>query len=394
MERFDAIVVGAGPAGSTSAYRLARAGARVLLVDRARFPRDKPCGGGLTIRAVRELPVDPEPVVEDVVDRMGIRLSYGPHFERGGRRPLVLMTQRRRLDHFLAERAVEAGAEFRDGVRVRGVELEEGTATVDLDGMRAEAQVVVGADGANGVVAKAVGIETGYVHGVAYEGNVRYEPAEEERWRGKALIELGIVPGGYGWVFPKGDHANVGVGGWESEGPRLRDHLSRLCREHGIEEARVESLRGHRLPLRRPGTVPVRGRALLVGDAAGLVDPLTGDGMYEAFVSSRLASAAILDLLAGRAASLEAYAATLRDAVAQQASAAWGAKIALDRFPRTFFTLARAPLVWRVVEAIMRGDVSHPGAARGLGRAPLRLVERLAVAAGDPGRGYRLEAAG
>ena len=394
VETFDAIVVGAGPAGSTTAYRLARAGARVLLIDRARFPRDKPCGGGLTIRAVRELPVDVEPVVEQVVDRMVVRLNYGTHFERGGRRELIQMTQRRRLDHFLAERAAEAGAAFRDGVRVRGLEVDEAGATVDLDGDRVRGNVVVGADGANGVVAKSVGIETRYVDGVAYEGNVVYEADEAKRYRSLALIELGIIPGGYGWLFPKGDHANVGVGGWESEGPRLRDHLSRLCREYGIAESRIESLRGHRLPLRRAGARPVLGRTLLVGDAAGLVDPLTGDGMYEAFVSSRLASGAILDVLAGRAASLDPYVERLRAAVAPQASAAWGAKIALDRFPRTFFTLARAPLVWRVVESLMRGDVSHPGAAKGLGRAPLKLVERLARAAGDPGAAYRLEAAG
>src|SRR5213078_3395430 len=87
VRRYDAIVVGAGPAGSTTAYRLARAGARVCLVDRARFPRDKPCGGGLTLRAVRELPVSVEPVVEHVVDRMAFRLRYGRSFERGGRRP-------------------------------------------------------------------------------------------------------------------------------------------------------------------------------------------------------------------------------------------------------------------------------------------------------------------
>jgi geranylgeranyl reductase family protein len=393
VERFDAIVVGAGPAGSTTAYRLARAGARVVLVDRARFPRDKPCGGGLTLRAVRELPVDPEPVVEHVVDRMALRLNYGSRFERGGRRPLVLMTQRRRLDHFLAERAAQAGADFRDGVRVRALELDGDGATVDVDGARLRGDVVVGADGANGVVARAAGIETRYAHGVAYEGNVAYRGDEEERYRGKALIELGIVPGGYGWLFPKGDHANVGVGGWESEGPKLREHLWRLCREYGIAPERVKALRGHRLPLRRPGACPAHGRAILVGDAAGLVDPLTGDGMYEAFVSSRLASEAILDLLVGRAETFDLYVQRLRDAIAPQASAAWGAKIALDRFPRTFFTLARAPLVWRVVESLMRGDVSHPGAARGFGRAPLKLVERLARAAGDPGRAYRLEAA-
>ena len=75
MQSYDVAIVGAGPAGSTTAYRLARAGARVLLVDKARFPRDKPCGGGLTLRAVKELPVDVTPVVEDVVTRVECRLS-------------------------------------------------------------------------------------------------------------------------------------------------------------------------------------------------------------------------------------------------------------------------------------------------------------------------------
>src|SRR2546430_2892175 len=101
-----------------TAYRLARAGARVLLIDKARFPRDKPCGGGLTLRAVKELPFSVDPVVEDVVTRVTCRLRYGRSFDRGGQTPLCLMTQRRRLDHYLVERAQEAGAELRDGVRV------------------------------------------------------------------------------------------------------------------------------------------------------------------------------------------------------------------------------------------------------------------------------------
>src|SRR5436309_11124682 len=116
VKRFDAVVVGGGPAGSTTAWRLADAGASVLLVDKARFPRDKPCGGGLTLRAVRQCPVDPSPVVEEEVDLVELRFRYGDAVVRRARSPLIMMTQRRRLDAFLL-----------DAARARGVEVCEGT---------------------------------------------------------------------------------------------------------------------------------------------------------------------------------------------------------------------------------------------------------------------------
>ena len=96
----------------------------MLLLDKARFPRDKPCGGGLTMRAVNELPVSVEPVVEHVVDRIGLRLDYGARVERRGQAPLVLMTQRIRLDEHLAQQAAAAGADFRDGVKVTDIAAE------------------------------------------------------------------------------------------------------------------------------------------------------------------------------------------------------------------------------------------------------------------------------
>ncbi len=376
MERFDTIVVGAGPAGSTAAYRLSKAGARVLLLDRERFPRDKPCGGGLTYRAVRQLPVSVEPVVEDRVDRFELGLRYGKRFERGGEGPLVLMTQRRRLDAHLAEQAAAAGADFRDGRRATALELDDEGATVRFDGTAARAPVVIGADGVNGLTARAVG-QASRRFGVALEGNVSYVHAREERWRGRAVVELGAVPGGYAWVFPKGDHVNVGVGGWESEGPRLREHLDRACAEYELPAGRMEALRGYRLPMRRPGDPAGSGRVLLVGDAAGLVDPLSGDGIYEALVSARLASETALDLLEGRADGLEEYGPRLDRALARTLAASWKAKLALERFPRVVYGVARLPLVWGFTAAFLRGDLTHPGEARGLVRAPLRLVETL-----------------
>src|SRR4051794_3222974 len=328
MPRFDAIVVGAGPGGSTTAYRLARAGARVCLLDRARFPRDKPCGGGLTLRAVRQLPFSVEPVVEDRVSVLELGLRYRRRWSSEAVEPLVLMTQRRRLDAFLAAQAAEAGAEFRDGARVTAVDAA-GVVTVGGEQLRAD--VVIGADGANGITARSLGGGRDE-HGVALEGNVAYGRVSRERFGGRAVVELGVVHGGYAWVFPKGDHVNVGVGGWESEGPHLRARLKELCTAFEIEESDVHHLRGHRLPMRGAARRPVADRLVLVGDAAGLVDPLSGDGMYEAFLSGRLGAEATLDLLAGRAADLEPYATAFAETFSQVERVSWRAKVAFERF--------------------------------------------------------------
>ena len=188
----------------------------------------------------------------------------------------------------------------------------------------------------------------------------------EEEYRGRLFLELANVPGGYGWVFPKGDHVNVGVGGWEREGPRLRQHLSRFCREYGIPESSLENVRGYRLPLLHARARLSKGRAALLGDAAGLVDPLSGDGIYEAFLSARLATEAIL------AGDLTAYDRELRRALSSQLAAAWGAKVALDRFPRLTYAVVRTPYLWKAVESLIGGEV----------RARARCVDYAALRCG------------
>jgi geranylgeranyl reductase family protein len=366
VERFDAIVVGAGPAGSATALRLARGGARVLLADKKRFPRDKACGGGLTGRAVRELPCDVSPVVEDVVYRFELRLRYRKRLERRSESPLVLMTRRRRLDAFMAEQAAAAGADFRDGVTVEGLTLGPDGAELTVGGVRVAAPVLVGADGANGMVARNAGLGGGILYGIALEGNGPLRPGRQ----GLATVEVGVVPGGYGWVFPKDGHANYGVGGWSSEGPRLRAHLRRLCLEHGINADELTDLHGTRLPMRRTARISA-GPVLLVGDAAGLVDPLSGDGIHEALVSARLAAEAIL---AGQP---ETYEPALDAALGRQAATSWKAKLVLDRHPRVAFEAMRLPKVWDVIAGLLTGEVAHPSEARGLARPSLRLLARL-----------------
>ena len=389
VEHFDVLVVGAGPSGSTAAYRLAREGASVLLADRARFPRDKPCGGGLTLRAVRQLPFSVDPVVEDRTRHVEFGLNFGSRFERHTEEPLVLMTQRSRLDSFLAEQAAAAGADFRDGVKVTEIELTARGVEARLNGTKIAANAALGADGVNGLTARAAGLGGERDYGVALEANVPYGVVSRERYQGRLCLELANVPGGYGWVFPKGDHVNVGVGGWEREGPLMREHLARFCREYGIPESRLENTRGYRLPLLHARARLAKGRLALLGDAAGLVDPLSGDGIYEAFLSAKLATGTTLELLAGRVPNLERYDRELRRALSSQLAAAWGAKVALDRFPRLTYAAVRSPYVWKAVVALIGGDVPSPSAMRGLRRASLRVVEAIARASGDPGRAYR-----
>ena len=335
MKRYDVLVVGGGPAGSATAHHLAAGGASVVLVDRARFPRDKPCGGGLTARAVRQCPVDPSPVVEEQVDVLELRFRYGKTVVRRARAPVVSMTQRRRLDAFLL-----------DAAREQGVEVREETT---VDPLTFPADVVVAADGANGTTARAFGLGGSVAHGVAYEGNVPYGVVDRARYAHRAVVELADIPGGYGWVFAKGDHVNVGVGAWQSEGPRIRQHLERVCAAHGLDASQLEQLRGHRLPLRRPGTVLAAERALAVGDAAGLIDPVSGDGMYECFVSARHAAAAIL------AGDLAAYAPALDAHLRRLHGASWKLKRSLDRWPRATWQLMQTQLLWRGVERVLLG---------------------------------------
>jgi geranylgeranyl reductase family protein len=371
MERVDVLVAGAGPAGSATALRLARGGARVVLAEKARLPRDKPCGGGVTGRALRQAPCAIDPVVEDVVRCFEIRLRYRARFERRSDAPVILMTQRRRLDAFLAEQAAAAGADLRDGARVEDVAIGADGVTASLGGRRIRAGVLVGADGANGTVARTAGLAGGIVRGIALEANVPWGALDRRRYAGRAVIELAVARGGYGWVFAKESHANVGVGGWASEGPRLRSLLDLLAREHGIAGQELQEIRGHRLPMRRPGSRPQGGPVLLVGDAAGLVDPLSGDGIYEAFVSAKLAADAILR------GDLEGYASALAASLDRHAEASWAAKRALDVHPAACFWAARAPGVFGVVAGLLRGEVRHPREARGLARPPLRLIARL-----------------
>ncbi len=369
---YDTIVVGAGPAGSTAARLLAQRGARVLLLDRARFPRDKPCGGAVSIRAAGELGIDLSPVIERTVTEVRVSFRLGQPFLRSSPEPLAYLTQRCRLDALLTERAAEAGVDFRDGQAVRDVELAHAGVLVGANGDSYHARTLIGADGANGVVGRALGLPPAAAS-VALEANVPAEAELMAAWEHAIALDLGGIPGGYGWLFPKGDHLNVGVYGWRREGPTLRRRLSALCRRLGLDEANLRDLRGHQLPMRAPGSPIALGPALLVGDAAGFVDPLSGEGILAAAHSGRLAADAIVQHLAGAAPDLRGYESAVARELMPDIEFSRKLQAIFHRLPRLWVAILRhSDWFWRNCHSLMRGDTTYVELRRGLG--PLRFA--------------------
>ncbi|MDE2968202.1 MAG: NAD(P)/FAD-dependent oxidoreductase [Chloroflexota bacterium] len=380
---WDVIVVGAGPGGSTAAYDLAQAGTNVLLLDRADFPRDKPCGGGVLVSALNLLPYSLDPVTERIITSFRVRYKRSWEFEHRYHEPLAIMTQRSRLDAFMAEQAIGKGAEFRDGSPVRGI---EGTSITLDNGDIHEADLIVAADGANGIVRRALGLPR--LRGaVALEGNAsRAEQPAGKRWNDAVGLELGSMPGGYGWVFPKGDHCNVGLGGFPSAAPTLRGELSQYAGGESFDADQLTDLRGHHLPLRDPGSALVAGPVAFVGDAAGLVDPLSGEGIGNAIRSAQLAAQSSLAFLSGDAADLSGYQRLIEAELEPELRVARQLQALFHQCPWPYVQLLRrSNRFWTAFCRIVRGESTYTSFQGRLGPGKV-LVDAAAAIAERRGR--------
>ncbi len=286
----EILIVGGGPAGSHLAYLLARQGRDCLLIDRARFPRDKVCGGGLSLKAARLLAPLPEHLVRRTITGAVLthRNRHRVHVDLG--RPAGYTVTRRELDAWLWQRARAAGATALAGVAYRGHRVRNGQTVVETDAGTLACRLLVGADGAGSRVRAAL---VGNGRRKARPGLEVLLPAEVPGLPAdRALFDLGAVPGGYGWIFPKGDHLNVGVFAGVGPGVR-RHHLHAFLRAYGLEEAGTRlgfpiPLDGLRGPVEGPGV-------WLLGDAAGLAEPMLGEGIYHALLSAEVAAEALAE---------------------------------------------------------------------------------------------------
>jgi geranylgeranyl reductase family protein len=291
----DVAVIGAGPAGAVAAHDLARGGLRAILVDRAAPPRRKTCGGGVLARAAACLPIAIDSVAESACCAAELGdAAAGRSFAVARDHPLVWMTMRAALDSALVRAAEHAGAVLLAPAAVLGVTQDRDRVRLETAAGAVTARYAIGADGAAGIVARASGWRANLRTVPALEWEVPVEAPVRSR-HAAARFDFGAVPHGYAWVFPKRDHLTIGVVARKGRGQdlrgRLRDYAARLgLGDHGpIEE------HGSLIPDRPRRGGFARGRVMLAGDAAGLVDPVLFEGITYAALSGRTAAAAILD---------------------------------------------------------------------------------------------------
>jgi geranylgeranyl reductase family protein len=212
---------------------------------------------------------------------------------------------RSKFDHFLIRKAQEAGATVSDGVRANHIQITDSAVEVMTSVGPFTANIVAGADGAKGMVAKNVGLAGDVEHGLAIQKEVYVAANKLTDWDSLVWLDIGHIPGGYGWVFPKNDHLSVGVGGPIHFSKRLKPYLERLLQHVG--DCQVVSSTGHLMPVRKRGMAIQRGNILLLGDAAALVHPLTGEGIYYAIRSAQLAAPVIASTLQNNTIDLRDY---------------------------------------------------------------------------------------
>jgi geranylgeranyl reductase family protein len=319
--QYDTIIVGAGPAGCGAAYDLSHAGRRVLLLDRRTFPRPKACACGLTRKTLNALRYSVEPVTERVCDEIVLQQTSDDTSKREvkvrSRAPIAAMAVRERFDAFCLERTLASG---RNGgsVALRKIEsitsIDEDSTGITLTITTAEgtesltAPVLIGADGSNGQTRRLLAENqdpSWYEKGFALEACVPFTALPELLPAGDnatdLIFDFAPLPGGYGWLFPKGDHVNIGVGAFAPTNGSANTQLKSVTRDllaqytqQKLGIALTTPITGQYLGMGGHAYVP-RDRVLLAGDAAGLVDPLTGEGIHSAIVSGQAAAAAILE---------------------------------------------------------------------------------------------------
>lgn len=300
MRQVDLLVMGAGPAGAAAARAAAGRGLSVLVIDKARFPRDKLCGGLLSGRTAMQLERVFGAAPEGAMFRPTREVLFswkGRPFSEGTCEDPMHLTMRWSFDAWLVDLARAAGAEVLEAERAADPGLGGGVARLS-DGQEVAWRALIGADGVNSAVARTLFGESFDRSRIGFclETEVPHELSLRQG-QTSLQIDFGGVPWGYAWSFPKEHGVTLGLGAVEARAGDFKVRMAALMRQH-LRDPGAVKVKGHFIPAGDFRAVPGRGRVLLAGDAAGLVDPLTGEGIAYAIESGAMAAHAVADWLA------------------------------------------------------------------------------------------------
>jgi geranylgeranyl reductase family protein len=364
----DVIIVGSGPAGATLAYELAKSGIGVLVLEKEKLPRYKCCAGGVTSRAAKLLDFDISEVAEDVIHEVSFTFNLGSPDLRQHSQPLIYTVMRDVFDHFLVQKARQLGAVLIDDQKVRQVQVSADWVEVSTADKVFRSRLVVGADGAYSVVAKVLGMERRIEYVAGMESEIVVSEEELAKWRSRVQMDLGCVPGGYAWVFPKRNHLSIGAGCLGSKARYLNSHHQKFLSSLSIGSYTITRSSSHLIPTCTKGRLVWQDKALLLGDAAGLADPLTGEGIYNAIKSAQLAVPAIEDSLLRGKGGLQDYQEIVEQKIMSELRIARTLSRFFIRFPHLAFRmLNQREGVWRTGCQLMLGETDYADIKQGKG---------------------------
>jgi len=356
---YDCIVVGLGPAGSTVLRDISLAGVRALGIDKAVFPRDKCCGGAISAAAERQLHVSGwEETVEAELYTVRVALRLGDELTHTTQEPICRFVMRREFDHMLFEAAKETGATVLCGEPVVDVETASSGVIVHTPTQAFKARCLVGCDGANGRVARSLGLQPPR-SGAAIEQEISVPEDVARQWDGEVYVSYGTPPWGYGWVFPKKHGLSTGVGSFSPRNAQLPLHMKRLLEHCGLD-GYASRRSGHPIPLGGKRRRLHRGPVCLAGDAASLCDPLSGEGISHALHSGHIAALHVLKYLNGEVQDFSAYQEEIEKSITRELALARWIAGKLYRLPRLFFELLqRSPSTLALYFRLIAGTATY-----------------------------------
>jgi geranylgeranyl reductase family protein len=356
---WDVAVIGGGPAGLSAAHAAASAGARTIVLERAEHPRYKTCGGGLIGPSLGIANATIDVPAKDTISAITFTDNGRRAFTRHAHgRPVLTMVRRDDFDLAWYDAAVAAGAKVSQNTQVRSLLEDTDRATVVLaDGSSVTAKVVIGADGSAGISARHVGV-TFDQQDLGLEVELAATDADRATWRGRVLLDWGPFPGSYGWVFPKDDELTVGVIMTKGNGASTKEYLARFLARLGLADRPVRRDSGHLTRCRTMDAPLHKGRVLVVGDAAGLLEPWTREG-----ISYALRSGAWAGAVAARG-TLDEYPALIREHLAPEMAAGHRLLRVYARHPHLVHAAMATPMGWRAFQGFCRGEFSMASVVR------------------------------